>query len=106
MINFIMFYYIIVLVLVGIAGTLSIMDDRDIIPYSGKVNYLRLIFMYQYTVYKLAKDHISIVGIILLELLTTFSVWFLNMTVLIGICIYYIGLFICRVFYFVFRKRR
>lgn len=106
MFNFLMLYYIMVLVFVGIGGSLAIIEYRDIMPPSGKVNYLKLIFMYQYTVYRLSKDNINIIGIILLEILTTFSVWFLNIFIIILICVYYIGLFICRAFYFVFRKRR
>lgn len=105
MIGFLMIYYVMVLVFVGIGGTLSLVDNDDIIPYRGRPNFLKLIFMYQYAVYKLAKDSINIVGIILLELLTTLSVWFLNMIIVICICIYYIGLFICKGLYFVFRKR-
>lgn len=101
-----MLYYLMVFIFVGIGGSLAIADDRDIMPYSGKVNHLKLTFMYQYAVYKLAKDDISIAGIILLELLTTLSVWFLNILVLIVLCTYYIGLFICKLFYFIFRKRR
>lgn len=106
MFDFLILYYVMVLVFVGIGGPLALADDRDIIPYSGKVNHLKLIFMYQYAVYKLAKDDISIAGIILIELLTTFSVWFLNVLVLIVLCTYYVGLFICKLFYFIFRKRR
>lgn len=106
MFSFLILYYLMVFIFVGIGGTITLMCDNYIIPYSGKVNFLKLIFMYQYAVYKFAKDDISIVGIILLELLTTLSVWFLNVLVLIVLCMYYIGLFICKVFYFIFRKRR
>ena len=107
MLNFLMLYYLLVFIFVGIGCTLAITSDYDeIVSRSGKVNFLKLIFMYQYAVYQLTKDNINTVGIILLEILTTLSVWFLNILVLIVICVCYIGLFICRAFYFVFRKRR
>lgn len=106
MFNFLILYYLLVFVFVGIGGTMTLMCDDYILPYSGKVNFLKLIFMYQYAVYKLAEDSISIVGIILLEILTTLSVWFLNIFVLICVCVWYIGLFIYKAFYFIFRKRR
>lgn len=106
MFSFLMLYYLMVFIFVGIGGTLSIVCDTDVVPYSGKPNFLKLIFMYQYAVYKLTEDSISIVGIILLEILTTLSVWFLNIFIIICVCVLYIGLFICKVFYFIFRKRR
>lgn len=106
MLNFLMIYYLFVFIFVGIAGTLAMVEFDDIIPYNGKINFLKLVFMYQYALYRLTEDSISTVGIIILEILTTLSVWFLNVIVLICICMYYIGLFICKRFYFVFRKRR
>ena len=106
MINVLMIYYVFVMVFVGIGGTLKIIADTDIVPDNGKVNLLKFIFMYQYIVYELAEDSISIAGIILLEILTTFSVWFLNITLLIVFCLVHVGFFICKAFYFVFRKRR
>ena len=94
-------YYLLVFLLVGIAGSITAMDNFDVM--SG--NKLKLIFMYQYMVYKLANENLNIVGIIILEIFTTFSVWFLNVIIFVVICLYYVLLVICKVFYFVFKKR-
>lgn len=105
MFDLLMFYYLMVLIFVGIGGTLAITSDTYVISDDCKVNLLKFIFMYQYAVYKLTEDDFNIAGIILLELLTTLSVWFLNIAIVILICAYYVVMFICKLFYFVFRKR-
>ena len=94
-------YYFFVFLLVGIAGSITAMSDFDVM--SG--NKLKLIFMYQYMVYELAKEDLNIVGIIILEIFTTFSVWFLNIIIFIIVCLYYMLLAICKLFYFIFKKR-
>ena len=94
-------YYNIILILVGIFGSLWIYVEYDTICR----NKLKLIFMYQYAVYRLAEENINLVGLIILEILTTFSVWFLNAIILIIICIYYILSTLRNVFCFLFKKR-
>lgn len=99
--NILGIYYLLVFLLVGIAGSITAMDNFDVM--SG--NKLKLIFMYQYMVYELAKGNLNIAGIIILEIFTTFSVWFLNVIIFVVICLYYVLLAICKVFYFIFKKR-
>lgn len=99
--NILGIYYLLVFLLVGIAGSITAMEDFDVM--SG--NKLKLVFMYQYMVYELAKENLSIAGIIILEIFTTFSVWFLNVIIFIIICLYYIFLAVWKLFYFVFKKR-
>lgn len=94
-------YYILVFALVGICGSLFAVNECDILSQ----NIFKQIFMYQYAVYEIAKDNINLAGIIILEILTTFSVWFLNVIVFIVICLYYILLAIWKLFYFIFKKR-
>ena len=98
--NFLLFYYLMVLIFVGIGGTLAIID-----PVIYSRNIFRTIFMYQYAVYELAKDKLNMVGMIILELLTTFSVWFLNIFIAGLLCLWMILSLVCKGFYFVFKKR-
>ena len=93
-------YYLFVFVLVGIGGSLALIND-DVL--NG--NKLKLIFMYQYAVYQLAKDDLNIIGILILEIITTFSVWFLNILILVFMCLWYILSAIWDLFYFCFKKR-
>lgn len=99
--NILGIYYLLVFLLVGIAGSITAMEEFDVM--SG--NKLKLVFMYQYMVYELAKENLNIAGIIILEIFTTFSVWFLNVIIFIIICLYYIFLAVWKLFYFVFKKR-
>lgn len=99
--NILGIYYLIVFVFVGICGSLFAIDECDILSKS----ILKKIFMYQYAVYEIAKDDINLVGIIILEILVTFSVWFLNVIIFVIICLYYLLAAICKLFYFVFKKR-
>ena len=68
-------------------------------------NKLKLIFMYQYAVYQLAKDDLNAAGILILETITTLSVWFLNILILVFMCLWYIFSAIWDLFYFIFKKR-
>ena len=99
--NILGIYYLLVFLLVGIAGSITAMEEFDVMSR----NKLKLIFMYQYMVYELAKEDLNIAGIIILEIFTTFSVWFLNVIIFIIVCLYYIFLAVWKLFYFVFKKR-
>lgn len=101
MIDILLIYYSFVLVLVGVIGSLTILADFDIL----EENLLKIIFMYQYVVYELSKENLNIFGIIILEIITTFSVWFLNILIVVAICVYYVLWTVCKLFYFIFRKR-
>jgi hypothetical protein len=100
-IDIIMLYYLFVLIFVGIGGSLTVVSDFDILSQS----MLKQIFMYQYVVYKLASEHLNLAGIIILEILTTLSVWFLNIIIFLFICLWHILSAIWDLFYFCFKKR-
>jgi hypothetical protein len=90
-----------VFVFVGIGVSLVAVSDLDILSK----NKFKQIFMYQYIVYKLASEHLNLAGVIILEILTTLSVWFLNIMIFIIICLWYIFSAIWNAFYFIFKKR-
>lgn len=94
-------YYVFVLVFVGIGATLLLLDEG--LLYER--NKLKLIFMYQYAVYQLAKDKLNASGILILETITTLSVWFLNILIIVFMCLWYILSAIWNLFYFCFKKR-
>ena len=86
---------------IGIGGTLSCINfEEELLK-----NKLRLIFMYQYALYQIAKDDLNLTGIIILEILLTISAWFLNVAIFVFICLWYIFSTIWNLFYFVFKKR-
>ena len=94
-------YYLFVIVFVGIGCSLILLDEG--LLYER--NKLKIIFMYQYAVYQLAKDKLSAAGILILEIITTLSVWFLNILVIVFMCLWYILSTIWNLFYFCFKKR-
>ena len=72
-------YYLFVFVFVGIGASLHLLDTGLLY----EKNKLKLIFMYQYAVYQFAKDNLNAAGILILETITTLSVWFLNILILV-----------------------
>jgi hypothetical protein len=94
-------YYLFVFVLVGIGASLHLLDTGLLY----EKNKLKLIFMYQYAVYQLAKDNLNAAGILILETITTLSVWFINVLIIVIMCLWYILSVIWNLFYFVFKKR-
>ena len=98
--NILQLYYLFVLVIVGIGCSLILIND-DLLHE----NKLKLIFVYQYAVYQLTKDELNKIGILILEIITTFSVWFLNILILIVMCAWYILSAVWDLFYFIFKKR-
>lgn len=94
-------YYLFVFVFVGIGASLHLLDTGLLY----EKNKLKLIFMYQYAVYQIAKDDLNAAGILILETITTFSVWFLNILIIVVMCLWYILSAIWGLFYFVFKKR-
>ena len=93
-------YYLFVFIFVGIGASLSLMDE---VLYER--NKLKLIFMYQYAVYQLSKDKLNAAGILILETITTLSVWFLNVLIIVFMCLWYILSGIWNLFYWCFKKR-
>lgn len=94
-------YYLFVLIFIGIGRSLHLLDNGLLY----EKNKLKLIFMYQYAVYQLAKDDLNAAGILILETITTFSVWFLNILIIVVMCLWYILSAIWDLFYFCFKKR-
>ena len=99
--EFIGLYYLFVIVYVGIGCSLHLLDNGLLY----EKNKLKLIFMYQYAVYQLSKDKLNAAGILILEIITTLSVWFLNILILIVMCAWYILSAVWDLFYFIFKKR-
>ena len=94
-------YYLFVFVFVGIGASLHLLDTGLLY----EKNKLKIIFMYQYAVYQLAKDDLDAAGILILEAITTLSVWFLNILILVLMCLWYVLQAIWNLFYFIFKKR-
>ena len=101
LINVFGLYYLFCFVLIGIGGSLVLTSDFDELFE----NKLKLIFMYQYALYKITEDKLNLVGIIILEILLTLSVWFLNVLIFVILCIWYVISAIWNLFYFIFKKR-
>ncbi len=102
-------YYVFVLIFVGFIGSLLI-SAEDICEIEdclkNKQDFIRCIFMYQYTVAILLDEYgINKVGIVIVEILTTFSVWFLNVLIFAVLCFGLLLKGIGYLFWLVFRKR-
>lgn len=101
--------YIFINLLVGALGSLviSVSDETyemDLV-LTDKNEFVRCIFMYQFAVYELLKDEINKTGIIILEILTTLSVVFLNVFIFAIIIFLFAIKMICYLFWIAFRKR-
>lgn len=94
-------YYVLIIVFVGIGGSLLLLDEG--LLYER--NKLKIIFMYQYAVYQLSKDKLNTAGILILETITTLSVWFLNILILVVMCLWYVLSGVWNLFYLCFKKR-
>lgn len=109
LLNIIAIYYVIVFFLIGMAGTLSILMEEYVFDidnvFSDINDFICCILMYQVSVYEYLKDDINMCGIIILEIFTTFSVWFLNIIVLAMLCLVLVIKSMCHCFYVVFRKK-
>lgn len=105
-----MIYYCFIFVMVGFPGTLAIGLCEEVFDFeeclSNRRDFFRCIFMYQYAVAILLDMYeINKVGIFIAEVLTTFSVWFLNIIVFIILVFLVILKGICYLFWLIFRKR-
>lgn len=102
-------YYMVVFIFVGVALGFGISISGAIydinLVLKDKKQFVRCVFMYQFALYKLLKDEINKTGIIILEVITTLSVWFLNIF-LCGIvaCLWQIKM-MCYLFWIIFRER-
>lgn len=84
-IELIIIYYAVIFVAVGIIGTLIIALTDEIFRLDdvllNKKDFVKCIFMYQVAIKMLLEYDINTAGILILEILTTLSVWFLNIIV-------------------------
>lgn len=102
-------YYTLVLVLVGVCGSLAITLLEEVYDIdnclNNKTDFIHCIFMYQFAIKYLLEDRINTVGIVILEALITLSVWFLNIGIffILLFCLLLKG--ICYGFCLIFRKR-
>lgn len=102
-------YYLVVFVSVGWIGSIVILSMEEVLDsdeiLSNPKDFFRCVFMYQLQTKVFLEDYINVVGIVIVEILATLSVWFLN------IGIFFIFLFclllkgICYGFWMIFRKR-
>lgn len=103
-------YYLFVFVLVGVAGSLAISLSGEIYEMDdclkNKKDFIHCIFMYQYAAAILLDLYgINRAGIVIVEILTTFSVWFLNVLIFAILCFLLILKGICYLFLLIFRKK-
>lgn len=108
-VGIIAFYYMFVFVFAGVAGSFAITLSEEVYDMdnclNNKTDFIHCIFMYQFAIKYLLEDQINTVGIVILELLTTLSVWFLNIGIffILLFCLLLKG--ICYGFWLIFRKR-
>lgn len=108
MISGIIFYYFFVFVFIGYVGSFAI-SISDLVfeidsVLKSKSDFIRCVFMYQFAIYELFSDCINTKGIVILEIITTLSVWFLNIIVFLLLVTLLILKKICILFYKLFNK--
>lgn len=107
--NILLPYYVFIFVAVGVIGGLTINLDGTVYEVddvlTDKHDFIKCVFMYQVASYQFLREEINVCGIVILEILITASVWFLNIMVLGILIILLILKAICHMFYIVFRKR-
>lgn len=104
-----MSYYAIVFVIVGILGSLLFNIDGDIFNeeeiLKNKSDFIKCVFMYQLRVWISLNDEINIIGMVILEILTTLSVWFLNIGIFLILLFCLLLKGACYGFWLIFRKK-
>lgn len=103
-------YYTFILVFVGALGSLAISLSCEVYEMEdclkNKKDFIHCIFMYQYAFAILLDMYgINKIGVFIAEILTTFSVWFLNVIVFAILCFLFALKMICYLFWILFRKR-
>lgn len=107
--NILIPYYFFIFMFVGVFGSQiiylneSTFDDNNI--FSNKHEFIRCVFMYQVASYQVLREKTNVCGIVILEILITASVWYLNVIIFGILIIILILKAICHMFYIVFRKR-
>lgn len=109
LINVLSLYYLFIFIFVGLGASATIVASVDVFDFdkvlSSKKEFIRCVFMYQIALWKYLSDDINTTGMIILEIITTLSVWFINMIVLLGLITAMIIKGICKLFYLLFKKR-
>lgn len=111
MVEILVIYYTFIFVFVGILCSLVAFLNNDYKVckmeeiLSSKKYFIRCIFIYQFAIYDFFSDYINKVGIIILEILTTVSVWFLNIIIFTLLCVSMILKWLRIGFYKVFKKQ-
>lgn len=103
------FYYLMIFIFVGWMGSIAILSMEEVLDsdeiLSNQNEFFRCVFMYQLQMKVFLEDYINVVGIVIVEILTTLSVWFLNIGIfaILLFCLMIKG--ICYGFWLIFRKR-
>lgn len=109
MINLIGAYYTFVFIIVGFIGSFALSISEEVYNIdevlTSKRQFIRCIFMYQVAIWELLSEDINIIGMLILEILTTLSVWFLNILVFLILIVLLILKGVCFSFYMIFKKR-
>lgn len=108
-VNILTVYYTLVFTIVGVCGSLAIAFLEEVYDsdccLSNKEDFIHCIFMYQFAIKYLLEDEINIVGMAILEILTTLSVWFLNIGIFLILLFCLLIKGICYGFWLIFRKK-
>lgn len=103
------FYYLMIFIFVGWMDSIAILSMKEVLDsdeiLSNPKDFFRCVFMYQLQMKVFLEDYINAAGIVIVEILTTLSVWFLNIMIfaILLFCLMIKG--ICYGFWLIFRKR-
>lgn len=103
------FYYLMIFIFVGWMGSIVILSMEEVLDsdeiLSNPKDFFRCVFMYQIQIKVFLEDCINVAGIVIVEILTTLSVWFLNIGIfaILLFCLMIKGIFYG--FWLIFRKR-
>ena len=102
-------YYTFVFIIVGFIGSFTLSISGEVYNIdevlTSKQQFIKCIFMYQVAIWESLSEDINIIGMMILEILTTLSVWFLNVLVFLILIVLLILKCVCFSFYMIFEKR-
>lgn len=102
-------YYLMVFIFVGWMGSIVILSMEEVLDsdeiLSNPKDFVRCIFMYQLQIKVFLEDYINVVGLIIVEVFTTLSVWFLNIGIFLILLFCLLIKGICYGFWLIFRNR-
>lgn len=109
MINLMWAYYTFVFIIVGFIGSFTLSISGEVYNIdevlTSKQQFIKCIFMYQVAIWESLSEDINIIGMMILEILTTLSVWLLNVLVFLILIVLLILKCVCFSFYMIFEKR-